>query len=119
MDGIKVYRENAITTQGRGRLIVLLYEGAIRFLKQAVADLQNNDMAGKGRNINKAKDVLYELGSVLDAEQGGEIAENLKSLYNFMQHHLNQANLRKDVQMIQEVITLLEELNQGWRAISQ
>ena len=119
MDGIKVYKENAVTTQGRGRLVVLLYEGAIKFLKQALLDLQLGDMAGKGRNIARAQDILYELSSVLDIEQGGEIAANLRSLYNFMQRHLNQANLRKDEQMIQEVINLLEELNQGWRAIGR
>ena len=51
-------------------------------------------------------------------EAGGEIAQNLRSLYNFMNKHLNQANTQSDARMIREVINLLEELNQSWRAIT-
>ena len=51
-------------------------------------------------------------------EAGGEIAQNLRSLYNFMNRHLSQANVKCDPQMIREVITLLEDLNQSWRAIT-
>ena len=119
MNGVNIYREHSISTQSRGRLIVMLYDGAIRFLRQAIEDLSRNDLAAKGRNIGRAQDILYELNTVLDMEQGGEIAQNLRSLYNFMQRHLNEANLRKDPHRIEEVISLLQELNQGWQAISE
>lgn len=118
MNGFNTYQETAIATQGRGRLVVMLYDGAIRFLRQAIQDIQRNDFAAKGKHIAKAQDILFELNTVLDVEQGGQLAQNLRSLYNFMQRHLNQANLKKDPNMIQEVIGLLDELNQGWRVVA-
>jgi flagellar secretion chaperone FliS len=118
MNGFHAYQETAITTQNRGRLIVMLYDGAIKFLRQSIADIERNDFAAKGKNIARAQDILYELNTVLDTEKGGQIAQNLRSLYNFMQRHLSEANIRKDPQMIQEVIGMLEELNNSWRAIT-
>ena len=119
MNGFNVYKQNVIGTQSRGRLVVMLYDGAIKFLKQAVEEIDNGDYASKGRHIAKAQDILFELNTILDVEKGGEIAQNLRSLYNFMQRHLSEANIQKDPKMIREVISLLEELNQGWKAISE
>lgn len=118
MKGLDVYRETTVATQNKGRLVVMLYEGAIRFLKQAIRDMEAKDYMGKGRNIQKALDIIYELNTVLNMEAGGEVAGNLRSLYNFMTRHLTQANIKCDPQMVREVITILEELNQGWRAVT-
>jgi len=118
MNGFDVYQQTAISTQNRGRLIVMLYDGAIKFLRQSLEDLRQGDLAAKGRHIAKAQDILFELNTVLDMEKGGQVAQNLRSLYNFMQRHLTHANVQKDPRMIQEVIDLLDELNQSWRVIS-
>lgn len=118
MNGIGVYQETAVSTQNQGRLIVMLYDGAIRFLTQAVADLEQQDYEAKGRNIQKASDIIFELNTVLDIENGGQIAQNLRMLYHFMLRQLNEANLEKDPRKIQEVIDLLKELNQSWKAIT-
>ena len=119
MNGLGVYQQTAVTTQNKGRLIVMLYDGAIKFLKQAIANLAARDYEAKGRNISKAQDIIVELNTVLDMNAGGEVAQNLRGLYNFMNRHLSQANIKCDAQMIQEVISLLEELNQSWRAITR
>ena len=118
MNGIKAYQETAICTQNRGQLVVMLYDGAINFLKQSIADLEQGDYASKGIRIAKATDIIIELNTVLDMDKGGQIAQNLRSLYNFMHHHLSEANLKKDATMVQDVINLLEELKQSWQAIS-
>ena len=118
MNGLDVYKETAVTTQNKGRLIVMLYDGAIKFLRKAIADLENKDYESKGRNIGKAQNIILELNTVLDMESGGEIAQNLRSLYNFMYRHLGQANIKCEPQMVHEVIKLLEDLNQSWRAIT-
>ncbi len=118
MNGIKLYQETAVCTQNRGQLVVMLYDGAIRFLKQAVADLEQKDYASKGICIAKATDIILELNTVLDTDKVGQIAKNLRSLYNFMHHHLSEANLKKDATMVQDVIKLLEELKQGWQKIT-
>ena len=118
MNGLDTYKEVAITTQSRGRLVVMLYDGAIKFLKLAINELNNGNMSEKGRYITKAMAIIDELNIVLDMETGGEVAVNLRKLYMFMNRHLTSANIKKDPEMIQEVIRLLDELNQGWKAIS-
>jgi flagellar protein FliS len=118
MNGIKAYQETVICTQNRGQLVVMLYDGAINFLKQSIADLEQGDYASKGIRIAKATDIIIELNTVLDMDKGGQIAQNLRSLYNFMHHHLSEANLKKDATMVQDVINLLEELKQSWQAIA-
>lgn len=117
MNGINTYQETAITTQTQGKLIVMLYGGAIKFLKLAIVEIQANNPEGKGKYINKAEDIINELNAVLDMEAGGEVAVNLRSLYMFMIRHLNEANAKQDTKKIEEVINLLQELNQSWKAI--
>ena len=118
MNGLDTYKEVAITTQNRERLVVLLYDGAIKFLKLAIKNIDAGDMETKGIYINKALAIIDELNRVLDMEAGGEIANNLRQLYVFMTRQLNVANIKKDPRKIEETIKLLEELNQGWKTIT-
>ena len=117
MNGVGAYQDTTITTQDKGRLIVLLYDGAIKFMKLAVKEIEAGNWEAKGKYINRAQDIINELNAVLNTEAGGEIAANLRKLYCFMNSRLSQANIKRDPQMIREVITLMEELNQGWKAI--
>lgn len=118
MNGVNAYKETAVTTQSKGRLIVMLYDGAIKFLKLAVKELDAGNDEAKGKYIGRAQDVINELNAVLDMNAGGEIASNLRRLYLFMNSRLAQANSERDPQMIREVITLLAELNQSWKVIT-
>ena len=118
MNGLNAYKEVTITTQSKGRLVVMLYDGAIKFLKQALVEFQNGNVDARWNNIRRAMDVIDELNAVLNMEEGGEIAVNLRKLYVFMNRHLSTANVKKDPQMVREVVSLLEELNQGWKAIA-
>ncbi len=118
MNGITAYQDNAVTTQSKGRLIVMLYDGAIKFLRLAIREIENNNYEAKGRYINKAIDIINELNAVLDMDAGGEIAGNLRKLYIFMINRLSQANLQNDPQLIRDVIKLMEELNRSWKAIT-
>jgi flagellar protein FliS len=117
-NGATAYQEAAVTTQSKGRLIVLLYDGAIKFMKLAINELEAGHYEAKGRYIGKAQDIINELNAVLDTDAGGEIASNLRGLYLFMNNHLSEANVKRDPQMIREVITLMEQLNQSWKAIA-
>ena len=118
MKGIAAYQDSAVTTQSKGRLIVLLYDGAIKFMKLAIKELEANNYEAKGRYINKARDIINELNAVLDMNAGGEISSNLRKLYGFMNSRLSEANIKNDPKMIREVIELMEELNQSWKAIA-
>lgn len=118
MSQISAYTEHSISTQSPGRLVVMLYEGAIKFLSQAVVAMEQDDPAEKGRLIARAGDIIIELDCVLDMEAGGEVAANLHGLYDFMIRHLCTAHRNNDAAMMQEVISLLVELNEGWKAIT-
>jgi flagellar protein FliS len=118
MKGIAAYQNAAVTTQNKGRLIVLLYDGAIKFMKLAIKELEAHNYEAKGRYISRAQNIINELNAILDIEAGGEVAANLRRLYCFMNNQLTLANSKRDPQMIREVITLMEELNQSWKAIT-
>jgi len=96
----------------------MLYDGAIKALRQSITALEDRDFAAKGECIGKATDIIIELSSVLDMKAGGEIATDLRRLYDFMISHITQAHIKNDPKMIGEVIALLEDINQGWKAIS-
>ena len=118
MKKVSVYQEAAVTTQSKGRLIVLLYDGAIKFMKLAIKELEAGNFEAKGRYIGRAQEIINELSAVLDTDAGGEIAANLRKLYCFMTNHLSEANTKCEPQMIREVIALMEELNKSWKAIA-
>lgn len=118
MNPAALYKDCAIETQNRGKIVVLLYEGAIKFLKLAIKEVECGNYAEKGQYIGRAQDIINELNAALDMQVGGKIAENLRGLYNFMSHHLTEANSEVNPQKIQEVINLMEELNKGWKSIA-
>jgi len=118
MNGVDAYKDTAVATQSKGRLIIMLYDGAVKFLKLAIKELEAGNLEAKGKYIDRAQDIINELNAVLDTNAGGEIAANLRRLYLFMNNRLTQANSERDPQIIREVITLLDELNQGWKAIT-
>jgi flagellar secretion chaperone FliS len=116
---IETYHENTITTQTQGRIVVMLYDGAIKFLKQSIPEMQAGNHEAKSKYLNKAEDIINELNTVLDMEAGSEIATNLRALYVFMIRNIHEANLKTDLSKIEEVIKLLEEMNQSWKAIAE
>ena len=118
MKGIAAYQDTAITTQGKGRLIVMLYEGAVKFMKLAIREIEAENWEQKHKYIVKAQEIIVELNTVLDMDAGGEIAQNLRKLYMYMGRRLTEANVKKDPEMIREVISLAEELNAAWKAIA-
>jgi flagellar secretion chaperone FliS len=110
------YQRIGISTADPVRIVVLLYEGAIRNLHQAVRAFgQNNELASV--KINKTLDIINYLRNALDHERGGEIAFNLERLYEFMRDELSEANLKLDKEKIQGVTGLLQTLLEGWRGV--
>lgn len=118
MDGIGAYKDRSITTQTPGKLIVMLYEGAIKFLHRTVEAMEAGNAEDKARYLERALAIIDELNVSLDVEAGGEVAGNLRRLYNFMSTHLTQATIRNDPQMVRDVIACLADLNEGWKAIT-
>ena len=75
MSEIKAYQDNSVTTQPKGRLVVMLYEGAIKFLKQAADAVEASDFEKKAKFLSKAVDIITALNGSLEMESGGEVAE--------------------------------------------
>jgi len=119
MNGLEAYQTNAVATQSKGRLVVMLYDGAIKFLKLAIKEMEAKNYEAKGKYLNKAQDIIWELSSVLNVEEGGDIAKNLRSLYLYMNRRLNEANIKIDPEIVKEVISLLETLKKSWKAIAE
>ena len=81
------YSHTEVSTADRGRWVILLYEGAINFLKKAGEGIQEGNIEAKCNNITRAQDIIQELNNSLKMDAGGEIAGNLRSLYFFMDRH--------------------------------
>lgn len=115
--GQKQYKHTQVTTVDKGRLIVLLYEGAIKFLRQAKDCCEDGDVPGKANNINRALDIIAELNQSLNVNDGGELAANLRKLYLFWSEHLIQAKIKKDSRNLDDVINMMNSLNEAWNSI--
>ena len=111
--GLREYKQVQIGTAEQGKLILMLYDAAIASLNRAVEALGRGDAMAKGQHILKAQDILLELLAGLDL-QTGELAVNLQSLYLFMYKHLNEANLKKSVKHVQDVLKILVSLREAW-----
>lgn len=118
MDAARKYRTESITTQQRGKLIVMLYDGTIKFLNIAKDKLREGDYALKGVYIGKAQDIVSELSNCLDAEAAPDIARDLKALYTFIYRHLNEANIERSTEKIDECIRILSELRDAWEKVA-
>lgn len=119
MSATHKYLESDITTQQRGKLIVMLYDGAIKFLKVAKQKMEERDYALKGVYIGKARDIIVELNNSLDMESGVQLAKDLRTLYNFMCRHLSEANIERDPVKIDECLKILHELRHAWEEVAQ
>ena len=109
-----------ITTASPHRLILLLFDGALKAVTKAKFHMGNKETSAKGEAISKAIAIIDEgLNLSLDVRAGGELAENLRSLYEYMCHRLLQANLKNDVGALDEVTRLLSELRGAWASIEK
>jgi flagellar protein FliS len=101
------------------RLVQMLMEGMLEKVALAKGNMANNNIASKGENISKAIAIIGGLQSSLNIEAGGEIAENLNNLYDYMANRLVIANLHNDETILDEVASLMVEVKIGWDGIPE
>ncbi|WP_340620596.1 flagellar export chaperone FliS [Xenorhabdus siamensis] len=110
--------ESEIMNASPYQLIQILFNGALSALRRAIILIQQGNIPEKGLAISKAINIIDNgLKDALDFEKGGEIAQNLFALYDYMGRRLLHANLRNDEKAITEVIDLLTEISDSWRQI--
>ncbi len=112
------YQKTSVTTANKVKILLMLYEGAIKFVKQAQINMQKKEVAKKGVLISKATAILSELMNTLDFEAGGQLAVDLENLYIFMIDHLIEANINNDVDKLKDVERILKTLYAGWVEIA-
>jgi len=118
VNGHNRYLETAVETASPVRLIVMLYDGAIRFINEAAYAMQQRDYETQNAKLQRAQKILAELISSLDFDKGGEIAENLFRLYTYMYNQLVEANISDDRDRLEHVVHLLSELREAWDTIA-
>ncbi len=108
------YKTQSIQSASKEKLLLMLYEGAIRFIKQAIKATEEKNIAERGYNIGKAFDIIMELNNTLDHKVGGEIAMNLEQLYMFIMEQFTKANITGTKEPLQASLKILENLYSGW-----
>ena len=111
------YKTVQFTTIDRGRLLLMMYEGCLKFLNQAKEALETHDVSKFARFLSKAQAVIAELMNTLDFEKGGSIAKDLDRLYDFMLFYLTEANMHKDPKKIHRVIKMMETISDAYHEI--
>ena len=108
------YKNTQIETANQEKLLIMMYNGAIKFAKQAIKGIEINDYELTNNTLTRTQAIIIELQATLDHNTGGEISENLDALYDYMKRRLAQANVNKDKEPINEVIDMLKELKSTW-----
>ncbi|MCH7476656.1 MAG: flagellar export chaperone FliS [SAR324 cluster bacterium] len=113
----QAYQKAAVNTVDQKKLIVMLYDGAIKFLSLGIKSIEAKEFYEAHTNVIRGKSIIAELLASLDYERGGEIATNLQRLYAYMFNELIDANLNRDVNRLNHVLELLKELRTAWRGM--
>lgn len=113
----KNYQKTQVTTASREKILLMLYEGAIRFVKHAQVSMQEKKIAEKGKYISKATAILSELMATLDFKVGGQLAIDLENLYVFMIDKLIEGNINNDVECLKQVEGILRTLYSAWQDV--
>ncbi len=113
----QAYFQTKVSTTDQGQLLLLLYDGALKFLQQAREKMLEKDYAAKGILISKVIDIINELTNTLNLEKGGTLAENLNNLYFLCTTRLLQANLKMNVEQLDSVSDILSGLRSAYAEI--
>ncbi|RLA09303.1 MAG: flagellar export chaperone FliS [Gammaproteobacteria bacterium] len=99
------------------QMIAMLFDGALDRVASAKGAIERNDVGRKGELLSSAISIIDGIRASLDYDRGGEIAVNLASLYDYIERRLVEANVASDVALLDEVSSLLKDLQSGWDSI--
>jgi flagellar protein FliS len=108
------YQKSAVLTASSEQLVVMLYDGAHRFLSQASIAMREREIEGGHQKLRRAEAIINHLNETLDMEQGGEVAVRLQRIYQFFTRHLNEARVKQDPDRVDQVDSLVLELREAW-----
>ncbi len=108
------YRHVQANTGSGADLVLMLFRGALRFLDRAQANIEGGNVQDAHNALVRAQDIISELNTTLDHERGSDLASGLESIYTYAIERLIEANLRKQIEPVQEVRRLVAELATAW-----
>ena len=111
---IDQYRKSSIGAASPLQLVVMLYDGALRFMEAGKHAMASGDTYAQNDNLTKAERIVTELLSTLDMTQGGQVAENLFSLYTYVYDSLVEANIEDKPEKIDECAQIFSDLRESW-----
>ena len=113
------YREVAVQTASQIKLVIMLYEGAIRFLRESVSAIQSKDLDRKRQTIDRAVAIVQHLQETLDVDRGGQVAADLNRLYTYITSRILDGSGKLDIASLEEAIKLLSTLLAGWEQAAE
>ena len=113
----EAYRQGAVQAATPGQLVVMLYDGARRFLRQAAIAMRAGEVERAHNTLRRAELIIAHLDGTLDFEQG-LLSERLHAIYTFCLEHLNSARMTQDAAKVEEVSGLLGELREAWTQVA-
>jgi flagellar secretion chaperone FliS len=114
-----LYQETSVNTASPTKLVVMLYEGAIKFLTRAASDIRNRDLVSKQRSVNQAIAIIQHLQLTLDVDKGQDIARELNRLYAYVFKRTVDGSTKLDAGAIEEAIKVLSDLLPAWEEIAR
>lgn len=111
---VNQYQQNQVGTASPEQILLMLYDGAIRFTRRAITGIEEKNPEMKLSGVAKTMAIIAEFSNSLNHDIGGKIADDLDALYNFMMRELTSANLNNDIEKLRNVEKLLVDLRQTW-----
>jgi flagellar protein FliS len=113
-DAYKKYRNQSVQTASREKILLMLYEAAIKFVKLAIVACNEKNISDRGYNIGRAFDIVNELNNTLNHDAAPELTKNLEQLYMFVTDQFVQANITGKAKHLEDALKILEMLYEGW-----
>jgi len=113
-NAFNTYKNNSVNFASKDQLLLMLVDGAVKFSKIGRQAILDKDVKKAHENIIKTQNIFYELMATLDVARGGEWAQNLMNIYEFITRRLTDANIKKSVEIMNEIIPLIEDIRETW-----
>lgn len=113
----QAYQQNSVSTASPGELTLMLYNGALKFMRMAKKGIDEKNLELKNTNLIKAQKIVQELMVTLNPDL--EVSKSMLSMYDYMNRRLIEANIKNDLTIIEEVETLMTEFRDTWKQVIQ
>lgn len=113
----EAYQKNSVTTASPGELTLLLYNGCLKFIKQARLAITEGNISERNKNLQKAQSIISELLITLNMDI--EVSKNMAAMYEYVNRRMREANLKNDEKILDEVVEIVVEFRDTWKAVIQ